>query len=116
MNLRVALPTHRYVLRVHRPAALHSLGCSAEEISAALERKRKAEDEASAMKKIEDKTTKAELERREKDAKNPPKPEGSGSASGSNPKSGSKPKASSESKSESKSDKSDKPDSEGGSD
>jgi hypothetical protein len=69
-------------MSVHRPAALHSLGCSAEEISAALERRRKAEEETAALKKIEDKTNKAELERREKDAKTPPKPE---SAGGSKP-------------------------------
>jgi hypothetical protein len=75
------------------PAALHSLGCSAEEIAAALERKRKIEEEAAAMKKIEDKTTKAELERREKDAKNPPKPEGGGSsASAPAPAAAAKPK------------------------
>ena len=54
------------------PAALHSLGCSAEEIAAALDRKRKTEEEAAAMKKIQDKTTKAELERREKEAKGQP--------------------------------------------
>lgn len=55
------------------PAALHSLGCSSEEISSALERRRKAEKEADDMKKIENKTVKAELGRREKDAINPPK-------------------------------------------
>ena len=60
------------------PAALHSLGCSAEEIASALERRRKVEKEAEEMKKIEDKTSKAELVRREKDAINPPKPEGAG--------------------------------------
>jgi predicted ATP-grasp superfamily ATP-dependent carboligase len=60
------------------PAALHSLGCSAEEIASALERRRKVEKEAEEMKKIEDKTNKAELARREKDAINPPKPEGAG--------------------------------------
>lgn len=65
------------------PAALHSLGCSAEEIAVALERKRKVEEEAAAMKQIEDKTNKAELERREKDAKNPPKPEGGAGSGGS---------------------------------
>jgi hypothetical protein len=69
-------------MSVHRPAALHSLGCSAEEISAALERRRKVEEDVAAMKKIEDKTTKAELERREKDAKNSPKPEPEGGSSG----------------------------------
>lgn len=71
------------MLPVHRPAALHSLGCSAEEIAAALERKRKIEEGAAAMKQIEENATKAELERREKDAKNPPKPEaGAGSVGG----------------------------------
>ena len=76
------------------PAALHSLGCSAEEIAAALERKRKAEEEATAMKQIEYNTTKAELERREKNAKNPPKPEGgtgSGGASGAGKSAASSP-------------------------
>ena len=62
------------------PAALHSLGCTAEEISAALERRRAQEKEAADMKKIEEKTVKAELERREKDAINPPKPETAGGA------------------------------------
>jgi len=71
------------VFFAHRPAALHSLGCSAEEIAVALERKRKVEEEAAAMKQIEDKTNKAELERREKDAKNPPKPEGGAGSGGS---------------------------------
>ena len=62
------------------PAALHSLGCTAEEISAALERRRAQEKETADMKKIEEKTAKAELERREKDAINPPKPETAGGA------------------------------------
>ena len=69
------------------PSALHSLGCSSEEISSALERRREVEKESEAMKKLEDKTNKAELERREKDAINPPKPETSGSSgSSSKPK------------------------------
>lgn len=57
------------------PAALHSLGCTAEEITSALERRREQEKEATEMKKVEDGTVKAELERRKKDAINPPKPE-----------------------------------------
>ena len=57
------------------PPALHSIGCTAEEISAALDRRRELEKKQAEMKAIEEKTTKAELERREKDAKNPPKPE-----------------------------------------
>jgi hypothetical protein len=54
------------------PAALHSLGCSAEEIASAMERRRTLEKNEAAIKEIESKTNKAELERREKDAKNPP--------------------------------------------
>jgi hypothetical protein len=65
------------------PAALHSLGCSAEEISSALDRRRKVEEQAKKMKDAEEKTNLAELERREEDAKNPPDRAGSGSDSGS---------------------------------
>jgi hypothetical protein len=65
------------------PAALHSLGCTAEEISAALERRRVQEKETADMKKIEDKTTKAELQRREKDAKNPPEQQQGGDGASS---------------------------------
>lgn len=62
------------------PAALHSLGSTAEEITAALERRRAQEKETTDMKKVEDVTIKAELERRKKDAINPPKPETAGGA------------------------------------
>jgi hypothetical protein len=60
------------------PACLHSLGCSAEEIASAIERRRQLEGEQKKMKAIEEKTSKAELERREKDAKNPPDRAGAG--------------------------------------
>ena len=54
------------------PAALHSLGCSSEEIASAVDRRREAEKSVNEMKKIEEKTNKAELKRREHDAVNPP--------------------------------------------
>ena len=78
----------------HRPAALHSLGCSAEEIAAALERRRKQEDEAATLKAAQDKTQIAELDRRQKDAKNPPDRQSS-SGGGAGP-SGSKAPAAAE--------------------
>ena len=68
------------------PAALNSLGCSAEEIASAMDRRRKVEDEAKKLKEVQDQTNKAELERREEDAKNPP-----GDAKPATPKPASKP-------------------------
>jgi hypothetical protein len=53
------------------PPALHSLGCTAEEISAALDRRRELEKKQADMKALEEKTAKAELERRERDANKP---------------------------------------------
>tara|TARA_B110000971_G_scaffold204436_1_gene225904 strand:+ start:315 stop:806 length:492 start_codon:yes stop_codon:yes gene_type:complete len=53
------------------PVALHSLGSTAEEITAALERRREQDTKDKEMKSVEDKTTKAELQAREKLAKHP---------------------------------------------
>lgn len=74
------------------PAALHSLGCSAEEIASAIERRRVMEKEAVSMKKAEDKTNKAELKRREQDAINPPKPAASSGGGGGGAAAAAKPK------------------------
>ena len=67
---------------MHRPAALHSLGCSAEEIASAMQRRRDAEKRDESMKAEREKTEKAELQARAKAANNleggeeasPPKP------------------------------------------
>lgn len=80
----------------HRPAALHSLGCSAEEIAAALERRREKEKEAATLKAAQDKTQLAELDRREKDAKNPPEGQSSGGGGGASSSSGGKAPAAAE--------------------
>jgi hypothetical protein len=53
------------------PTALHSLGCSAEEIAAALDRRRTTENEAKAMEKERESTEREELKARSKVAKNP---------------------------------------------
>ena len=73
-NTRVPKHSRTPASCARRPAALHSLGCSAEEITAALERRRTQETEEAVVKKAEEKTNLAELDRRAKDAKNPPKP------------------------------------------
>ena len=48
------------------PVALHSLGSTAEEIAAALERRREQDKKEKEMKAVEEKTNKAELQAREK--------------------------------------------------
>ena len=53
------------------PVALHSLGSTAEEITSALERRREQDKKEKVMQSFEDKTMKAELQAREKVAKNP---------------------------------------------
>jgi hypothetical protein len=53
------------------PTALHSLGCSAEEIAAALDRRRTTENEAKAMNNEREQTEKDELKARSKVAKQP---------------------------------------------
>ena len=53
------------------PVALHSLGSTAEEITSALERRREQEKKEKVMQSFEEKTMKAELQAREKVAKNP---------------------------------------------
>jgi hypothetical protein len=53
------------------PAALHSLGCTSEEIASALERRRAQEREAEQLKKAQQSTAVAELEAREHAAKHP---------------------------------------------
>jgi hypothetical protein len=67
------------------PVALHSLGCTAEEISAALQRRRDQENVNADVKAIEQRTTIAELKRRERDAN--AQPDASLSASGAPEKS-----------------------------
>ena len=54
------------------PAALHSLGCSAEEIASAMQRRRDAEAQEKAMNDEREKTERAELKARAKLAANPP--------------------------------------------
>jgi len=56
------------------PAALHSLGSASEEISSALERKRKTVEREEALQKDRDVTERDELKARSKLAKNPPQP------------------------------------------
>ena len=51
------------------PTALHSLGCSAEEIAAALERRRAIEKEESTLQAVQTKTDVAELQARERAAR-----------------------------------------------
>jgi hypothetical protein len=80
------------------PAALHSLGCSAEEIASALERRRALEKQETALKKQRDATETDELKARSKIAKQPVTADGgssSGSSSGSSaaPKQPSKPQS-----------------------
>lgn len=53
------------------PAALHSMGCSAEEITAALERRREREAAEKVVKDAQEKTNLAELAAREKLATTP---------------------------------------------
>ena len=56
------------------PAALHSLGCSSEEVSSALARKRKTVEKDEILQKERDVTERDELKARSKIAKNPPQP------------------------------------------
>jgi len=56
------------------PAALHSLGSGSEEISSALQRKRKTVEKEDALQKERDVTERDELKARSKIAKNPPQP------------------------------------------
>ena len=53
------------------PSALHSLGCSSEEIGSAMERRRAKDAEEKAMNTEREKTEKAELKARTKFAQNP---------------------------------------------
>ena len=53
------------------PAALHSLGCSAEEIASAMERRRVADAKEQYMKDEREKTERVELKARAKLAANP---------------------------------------------
>lgn len=64
------------------PAALNSLGCSAEEIASAMDRRRKLEREEKAIKDARNSTEKEELAARSRAAKLEPRSEGSGSGSG----------------------------------
>jgi len=54
------------------PAALHSLGCSAEEIASAMQRRRDAEAKEANMNDARESTERAELKARTKLANNPP--------------------------------------------
>ena len=54
------------------PAALHSLGCSAEEIASAMQRRRDAESKEANMNDVRESTERAELKARTKLANNPP--------------------------------------------
>ena len=51
------------------PAALHSLGCSAEEIAAALQRRRDADAKQAELQEVKDRAETAELEQRERVAR-----------------------------------------------
>jgi len=53
------------------PAALHSVGCSAEEISSAMQRRREREAKETSMNEEREKTERAELKARSKVAANP---------------------------------------------
>ena len=79
------------------PVALHSLGSTAEEITAALERRREQDTKDKEMKSVEDSTTKAELQAREKLAKHPElaAPSAGASSSGSSSAPSGGPKTSS---------------------
>ena len=69
MLLSTCSPPFSYV---YRPAALHSLGCSAEEIASAMQRRRDAESQEKALNDEREKTERAELKARAKLAANPP--------------------------------------------
>ena len=59
------------------PAALHSLGCSSQEIASALDRRRQVEEEQKKLQKQRDATESDELKNRSKVAKLPVVAEGS---------------------------------------
>lgn len=76
------------------PAALNSLGCSAEEIASAVDRRRKKDEEAKAMKDMEERVAKAELRQREEAARSTleaPEPAASKTAAPSAPSAPSAP-------------------------
>ena len=54
------------------PSAMHSLGCSAASISAAIERRKQDETKKRKAEELEERVVKAQSERRIKDAKTPP--------------------------------------------
>ena len=72
------------------PAALHSLGCSSQEIASALDRRRQAEEEQQKLQKQRDATESDELKNRSKVAKLPVTSENAGSAK---PKAPAKPQS-----------------------
>lgn len=74
------------------PAALHSLGCSAEEIGSALDRRRALEKQEVSLQKQRDVTEVDELKARSKVAKTPPQPTTTGAgAAPAKPKTPPKP-------------------------